>query len=310
MDLIDFETEQTAEVSERGSQKIQIDRIRPDKSQPRRDFDAEALDDLAKSMGMVGQLQPIGIRRSGSDWVVVYGERRLRAARQLGWKTINAIAYELPAQNMAMVLQACENLHRVDLGLAEYAEVVLRLKEAGMELGGISHALSKPERWVGNLLSIARDPVARELMDEGRLNSADAWERFKGLQPEARKIVLDSTEPITWPRCESAKKQVQKLSEKRQTIIPFTTVGKPIVQIPVESDEPMITTSCVTDPPQEKNRHSFLQNEEVGLVIKLPVRICEKLVPGSGNDLAQGPHLAELKKTFVRVIEELADAHC
>ncbi len=310
MDLIDFETEQTAEVSERGSQKIPIDRIRPDKSQPRRDFDAEALDDLAKSMGMVGQLQPIGVRCSGSDWVVVYGERRLRAARQLGWKTINAIAYELPAQNMAMVLQACENLHRVDLGLAEYAEVVLRLKEAGMELGGISYALSKPERWVGNLLSIARDPVARELMDEGRLNSADAWERFKGLQPEARKIVLDSTEPITWPRCESAKKQVQKLSEKRQTIIPFTTVGKPIVQIPVESDEPMITTSCVTDTPQGKNRHSFLQNEELGLVIKLPVRICEKLVPGSGNDLAQGPHLAKLKKTFVRVIEELADAHC
>lgn len=317
MELTGLENEHIAEDSERESQKIPIDRIRPDKSQPRRNFDEEALADLARSMDMVGQLQPIGIRRSGSDWMIVYGERRLRAARQLGWATINAIVYVLPAQNMAVVLQACENLHRVDLGLNEYAEVVLRLKEAGMEIGGISRALSKNERWVGNLLSIARDPLARALIDEGRLNSADAWERFKGLQPEARKIVLDSTEPITWPRCESAKQQVQKLAGKRQISIPLAPVDKQDFQTSVEPVDPteeifpvvqMDTASGVTNRQAQIGRASG-NSEESGFLIQLPIRICEKLIPGSGEKVAQGSRVGDLQKNFIRVIEELVDAH-
>jgi ParB family chromosome partitioning protein len=318
MELISLENGHIAADSERESRKIPIDRIWPDKSQPRCNFDEEALEDLAKSMDMVGQLQPIGIGRSGSDWMIVYGERRLRAARWLGWATINAIVYDLPAQNMAVVLQACENLHRVDLGLNEYAEVVLRLKEAGMELRGISRALSKNERWVGNLLSIARDPLARALIEGGRLNSADAWERFKGLQPEARKIVLDSTEPITWPRCESAKQQVQKLARKRQSSIPLPPVDKQDYQTPVGPVETaekvfpeaqIVTASGVTNP-RARIKCASDNSEELGFIIRLPVRICEKLIPGSGEKVTQGSRLSDLQKKFVRVIEELVDVHC
>ncbi|QKE40033.1 MAG: ParB/RepB/Spo0J family partition protein [Ferrovum myxofaciens] len=318
MELIGFENEHISADSEREFQKTPIDRIRPDKSQPRRNFDEEALEDLAKSMNMVGQLQPIGIRRSGSDWMIVYGERRLRAARQLGWATINAIVYELPAHNMAVVLQACENLHRVDLGLNEYVEVVLRLKEAGMEPGSISRALSKNERWVGNLLSIARDPLARALIEGGRLNSADAWERFKNLQPEARKIVLDSTEPITWPRCESAKQQVQKLAGKRQSSIPLPPVDKQDCQTSVEfvetaeKDFPEVKMVMASDVknPQARSGRAPVNSEETGFLIQLPIRICEKLIPGSGKKVAQGSWLSDLQKNFVQVIEELVDAHC
>ena len=192
-----------------------IDRLRPDPEQPCRHFDAESLDALAQSMAMIGQLQPIGVREAGAHFVIVYGERRYRAAKILGWSKLSARVYQ-PMGAATLVLQATENMHRDALTLGEYATTVLRLVEAGMPIGAAAKALGRREAWAATMLRIARDPFARALINENRLLSADAWDQFCELDPAARRIVLDSTDPITGPRCAQAQAQIDKTFAARQ----------------------------------------------------------------------------------------------
>ena len=222
---------------------VPLERLRPDSEQPRRHFDDEAIEELAQSMAMVGQLQAIGVRKSGDVWDIVYGERRLRAARLLGWTSIQAREFALlgPAK---LVLQAIENMHREELALDEYAAVVLRLVEAGMPLAAAARALGRKEGWAGTMLQIARDPVARGLIDAGRLQSADAWDQFCALDADARRLVLDSTDPVTGPRCRQILEQGRRGVAARQQSMPLAPVrsepgaGACATQARVDADKP------------------------------------------------------------------------
>ncbi|SCC93125.1 ParB-like partition protein (fragment) [Thiomonas sp. X19] len=174
--------------------------IRPDPQSLRRACDPQTLEELAQSMAMVGQLQPIGVRRDGAGWRVVYGERRWRAAQLLNWPVLQARVLQLqgPAER---VVQACENLHREALSLSEQAGMVLRLVEAGMPVEAVARALGRHTAWVQAMLAIVRDPVAQALIDAGRLDSAQAWTQFMALPPAARKALLDTGQMITVLRC-------------------------------------------------------------------------------------------------------------
>ena len=194
---------------------LPIDQVKPDADQPRRHFDPETLEDLAQSMAMIGQLQPIGVRREGPGWLIVYGERRWRAAGLLGWKTVQAREYK-PYGPAKLVLQACENMHRDELTLDEYATTVLRLVEAGMPIEAVARALGRREAWAQSMLGIARDPVARALIDAGRLGSVDAWDQFMALRPLERKSLLDGGQAVTGPRCEREKERAERAAASRQ----------------------------------------------------------------------------------------------
>ncbi len=218
---------------------VPLNRLRPDPDQPRRHFDDETIEELAQSMAMVGQLQAIGVRKTGEFWDIVYGERRWRAARLLGWTSIQA--REFPALGAAkLVLQAVENMHRDELSLDEYAGIVLRLVEAGMPVAGVARALGRKEGWAHTMLQIARDPVARGLIDAGRLQSADAWEQFCALDPAARRVVLDSTDPVTGPRCRQIQERGKADADARQQAMLLAPVRPKSrkSQAPVESDKP------------------------------------------------------------------------
>src|ERR1044071_6342870 len=69
-------------------QRVPTGRIRPNPFQPRREFDQAELNELAASLKANGLLQPMTVRRAGDDYELIAGERRLRAAAQLGWSDI------------------------------------------------------------------------------------------------------------------------------------------------------------------------------------------------------------------------------
>ena len=194
---------------------VPLSRLRPDVDQPRRHFDPVSLAALARSMAVVGQLQPIGVCEAGAQWVIVYGERRWRAAKLLGWSSLRAKVYP-PLGAATLVLQATENMHRDELTLGEYATTVLRLIDAGMPAAAVARTLGQQEAWAGMMLRIARDSVARGLIDAGRLHSVDAWNRFCALDVAARRIVLESTEPITGDRCALAQEQAAQAPTARR----------------------------------------------------------------------------------------------
>ncbi len=141
-----------------------VDRIEPDEAQPRKHFDQSEIDGLADSLRQHGQLQPIGVVKSGKvgRFILSFGERRWRAAKQLGWTEIECVVVP---QKHARLFAILENVHRTNLNPVEEADAVGELA-ASMTPGEISRTLSKPAQYVSDCLSIRRLP--EDLLDEVR----------------------------------------------------------------------------------------------------------------------------------------------
>lgn len=196
--------------------RLPVGQIYSDPDRPLRRLRGEHLDELAQSMAAIGLIHPVIVCREGLRWLLVCGERRLEAARRLGWKMISSrpIPYLPPA--LRSVVRAAENLHRRACSLIEMIDVVLSLKEAGMAAEAAAQALGCRTTWVEALLAMARDPIARALLEAGRLSSVEAWQRFMELPSGARRRLLQSDEPITGERCERAVRPGHRKSSVRR----------------------------------------------------------------------------------------------
>lgn len=106
--------------------ELDLDALRPRPDQPRRTFDEAALRELADSMARVGLLHPLLVRDAGGgSYDIVAGERRWRAARLLGRRTLYAIVTDGDPDEIALV----ENLQRQDLDPLEEADALARLMD-------------------------------------------------------------------------------------------------------------------------------------------------------------------------------------
>ena len=111
------------------AKEIRLDRIKADPDQPRRSFDAERLAELTSSIQREGILQPIAVRYDADHdvYVVIHGERRLRAAREAGLSAIPAIVRDVPLDRR-LVHQLMENVVREDLNAVDRAAALRALK--------------------------------------------------------------------------------------------------------------------------------------------------------------------------------------
>ena len=135
---------------------IQVDRVAPDPNQPRKEFEAESLRQLADSLKERGQLQPIRVRWDVAmeRWVIIAGERRWRAAVQAGLPTITAVEAAKPlTADEILEEQLIENCVREDLKPIEQA----RAYKALIDSRGIS------QRQLAETLRIAQATVAKTL---------------------------------------------------------------------------------------------------------------------------------------------------
>ena len=165
----------TPTTSSGGLQLIPIAQIRPNPFQPRKDFSAADLHDLTTSLRASGLLQPITVRPTPSGYEVLAGERRLRAAAQLGWRDISAIVKpvdDLTALTVALV----ENLQRTDLNPLEEAEGYARLSDDfAFTQQQIADAVGKNRSTVTNSLRLLHLPAAvRALLRNGELTLGHA----------------------------------------------------------------------------------------------------------------------------------------
>lgn len=110
---------------------LPLDSIVVDSSQPRRYFDPEKLQQLAESIKRHGIIEPLLVRRKGTQYCLVAGERRYRAAKLIGLPTVPVVIREL-SDDEALALALVENLVREDLNPVEETEGVLSL--LGLEL--------------------------------------------------------------------------------------------------------------------------------------------------------------------------------
>ncbi len=154
---------------------LPIGQIDPNRDQPRRSFDENALKELAASIEAVGVLQPIIVAPSGERFTIIAGERRYRASRLAGLAAIPALVRDWDSQKR-LEAALVENLQRDDLNPVEEAMGVRQLMdEAGLTQEKAAERLGKSRPAVANLLRLLTLPDSvRQMLAEGKLSAGHA----------------------------------------------------------------------------------------------------------------------------------------
>lgn len=142
--------------------------IRANPSQPRQVFDQEALEELAGSIRQHGILQPLSVRRVGTGYELVAGERRLRAALLAGLSEVPCIVMQMDDRESGLAALV-ENLQRQDLDFIEEARGISRLMElTDMNQEQTARLLGKSQSAIANKLRLLRhsEPVLEALRRE------------------------------------------------------------------------------------------------------------------------------------------------
>ena len=136
--------------------QLPIDKIVPNPRQPRRHFDEQALRELAESIRQHGVLQPLSVQRTAGGYVLVAGERRLRAAGMAGLTHVPCLLVRASDEDSA-VLALIENLQRCDLHYLEEAQAIARLiAQYGLSQEEAARRLGRSQSAVANKLRLLR----------------------------------------------------------------------------------------------------------------------------------------------------------
>jgi ParB family transcriptional regulator, chromosome partitioning protein len=174
-----------------GPLEIPVERIAPNPEQPRRRFDEAELARLADSIGRHGVLQPVVVRERDGGYELVVGERRWRAARLAGRRTIPAVVKDVAAPDL-LELALVENVQRHDLNPIELALAFRALTEAGSTQEEVGQRVGVDRSTVANHLRMLELP--RELqadVEEGVLSAGHAKALLQVPSPERRRQLRD-----------------------------------------------------------------------------------------------------------------------
>jgi ParB family chromosome partitioning protein len=154
-----------------------LDKIVPNRGQPRQHFDAEKIDELAESLRQHGLLEPLVVRkRQGTDtFEIIAGERRWRAAQKANLRDVLVVVRDVSAKD-AYELALIENVQREDLDPIEFSEALDRLiKEHGYTQETLAGRLGKDRSTIANALRLLRlPPAVREKVVTGELSEGHA----------------------------------------------------------------------------------------------------------------------------------------
>ena len=163
-----------------------LEKLVPQKGQPRKYFDPQALDELAESIKEHGLLEPIVVRDLGTDrFEIIAGERRWRACQKAGLREALVVVKNVAADD-AFELALIENLQREDLGPVELAEGLERLvKQRGYTQEALGQRLGKDRTTISNALRLLKLPArVRAKVISGDLSEGHA-RALLGLSDEA-----------------------------------------------------------------------------------------------------------------------------
>jgi len=137
---------------------IRIDEIDPNPLQPRRVFEADKLEELAQSITANGIVQPLVVRKAGSRFQLIAGERRLRAAKLAGLKEVPAVIRDVDDKNLLQIT-LIENIQREDLNPIETAQAFQKLSsEVYLSLEDLARHTGKDRTTIVNLMRLLQLP--------------------------------------------------------------------------------------------------------------------------------------------------------
>ncbi len=205
---------------------INIKDIAPNKNQPRKSFDEYELNRLSESIRINGIIQPLTVRKQENGYLLIAGERRLRAAQKAGLKKVPCIVVNVNSETAA-AYSIIENLQRTDLTLFEQAEGINRLiNDYGISQLEAAERLGIAQSTLSNKLRILRlNKTERERITAARLTERHARALIRIEQESNRQRILDKViaenmsakecedyieEIINPPKAEDSKKPTRK----------------------------------------------------------------------------------------------------
>ena len=159
--------EENAERKE-GEKLVNITKVEPNREQPRKNFDEDALDELAESIKQFGLLQPILVQDKSTYYEIIAGERRWRAAKKAGLKEIPVIIKNLTEQEIVEI-SLIENIQSEDLNPIEEAQAYKRLlTEFNLKQDEVAERVSKSRTAVTNSMRLLKlcDDVQKMVIDK------------------------------------------------------------------------------------------------------------------------------------------------
>lgn len=155
---------------------VPVNCIRVNRFQPRKHMAPEALEDMVQSIRAHGVVQPLIVRRAGDQFELIAGERRLRAARQLGLTDVPVVVKEISSDQDSLEVTLIENLQREDLNAIEEAEGYHQLADKfTMNQDDIAKRVGKARATVTNALRILALPDdVKQMVVEGKLSGGHA----------------------------------------------------------------------------------------------------------------------------------------
>ena len=155
--------------------EMPLEQIVPNPNQPRTHFNESELEELSESIRENGVLQPLLVRKNGSKYEIIAGERRYQASKIAGLEKVPVIVRDVDDQKM-LELALIENLQRSDLNPIEEAKGYKQLiKASGMTQEALSKAVSKSRSAITNSLRLLDLPESvQQMMYEGKLTAGHA----------------------------------------------------------------------------------------------------------------------------------------
>ncbi|MBQ5647587.1 MAG: ParB/RepB/Spo0J family partition protein [Alistipes sp.] len=196
--------------------EILLSDIIPNPTQPRTEFDEEALEELADSIRQLGLIQPITVKREGEKYIIISGERRWRASEKAGLERVPAYIREVDDTTLhAMAL--VENIQREDLNAIEISLGMQRLvEECGLTQEALAERLGKKRSTVANYLRLLNLPEEVQFAIKGGIISMGHAKAIASVESKAKQLSL-------LKRCIKSNLSVRQLeelvrhaSEKRQ----------------------------------------------------------------------------------------------
>ncbi len=190
-------TKKEVEKSEENSagSLIKISKIEPNRDQPRKNFDKEALEALSDSIRQHGVISPITVQKKGDRYIIIAGERRWRAARMAGLTEIPAYVGDYSEREIAE-LSLIENIQREDLNPIEEAQAYKRLMtEFNLKQEEVAERVSKSRSAITNTMRLLKlsEEVQKYLIDgtlsEGHARALLGTEDVEAQNKLAKKVI-------------------------------------------------------------------------------------------------------------------------
>ena len=159
-----------------GQPQVAVDKIRPNRYQPRRTMNPETISELALSIKAQGLIQPLVVNDSGDGtFELISGERRLRAVKRLGWENVPAVIRRV-GESELLEMTLVENLQREDLNPIEEATGYQRLSEEfQLTQAQIAERMGKDRATIANTMRLLKLPeVIKQEVASGALSAGHA----------------------------------------------------------------------------------------------------------------------------------------